>query len=79
MFCLKITDEVINRANKLYDKQIAIGKITKYCCDFKVLEKIADMQDGGNNEKHQQIRSINSKEPSIVSGGTGSQQDAGTE
>ena len=29
-------------ANKLYDKQKERGKIAKFCCDFKKLEKVAD-------------------------------------
>ena len=41
-FCLKIIDEVIVKANKLYDKQMATGKVIKFCCDFKVLEEVAD-------------------------------------
>jgi ABC-type multidrug transport system ATPase subunit len=39
-FCLKIIDEVIVKANKLYDKQMATGKVIKFCCDFKVLEEV---------------------------------------
>lgn len=35
-------DEVIGRANKLYDKQMATGKVVKFCCDFKALEEVAD-------------------------------------
>ena len=35
------TDEVIGRANKLYDKQMETGKVVKFCCDFKALEKAA--------------------------------------
>lgn len=41
-FCLKIINEVIGKANKLYDKQMETGKIAKFCCDFKVLERVAD-------------------------------------
>lgn len=41
-FCLKIMDEVIGKANKLYDKQMKTGRIVKFCCDFKALEKAAD-------------------------------------
>lgn len=40
-FCLKIIDEVIGKANKLYDKQMKTGKVVKFCCDFKALEKAA--------------------------------------
>ena len=38
VFILKIID----KANKLYDKQMEHGKIAKFCCDFKKLEKVAD-------------------------------------
>lgn len=41
-FCLKVIDEVIGRANKLYDKQMETGKVVKFCCDFKALEEVAD-------------------------------------
>lgn len=41
-FCLRVIDEVIGRANKLYDKQMATGKVVKFCCDFKALEEVAD-------------------------------------
>lgn len=41
-FCLKVIDEVTGRANKLYDKQMATGKVVKFCCDFKALEEVAD-------------------------------------
>lgn len=42
IFCIKIINEVIGKANKLYDKQMATGKIVKFCCDFKALESVAD-------------------------------------
>ena len=42
VFILKIIDEIIDKANKLYDKQMEHGKIAKFCCDFKKLEKVAD-------------------------------------
>ena len=35
-------DEVIRKANKLYDKQMVTGKVVKFCCDFKALEEAAD-------------------------------------
>lgn len=41
-FCLKIINEVIGKANNLYDKQMKTGKIAKFCCDFKALENVAD-------------------------------------
>ena len=41
-FCLKVINEVIGKANKLYDKQKKTGKVTKFCCDFKILEEAAD-------------------------------------
>lgn len=43
IFCLKIIDDVIEKANKLYDKQMATGKIVKFCCDFKALESVAEV------------------------------------
>jgi len=38
-FCLKILPSIIQKANKLYDKQIETGKIIKFCCDFKLIEE----------------------------------------
>lgn len=40
-FCLKIINEVIGKANKLYNKQMRTGKVVRFCCDFKALEKAA--------------------------------------
>lgn len=41
-FCLKIIDEVIDKANKIYDKQMRTQKVAKFCCDFRALEKVCD-------------------------------------
>ena len=41
-FCLKVIDEVIGKANKLYDKQMSTGKVVKFCCNFKTLEEVTD-------------------------------------
>lgn len=30
---MKVIDEAIGKANKLYNKQIATGKVVKFCCD----------------------------------------------
>lgn len=38
----KIIDEVIIKANKLYNKQMTTGKVVKFCCDFKALEEAAN-------------------------------------
>ena len=38
-FCLKIMNSIIQKASKLYEKQITTGKIVKFCCDFKLLEE----------------------------------------
>ena len=37
-FCLKILPSIIQKANKLYTKQMKTGNVTKFCCDFKLLE-----------------------------------------
>ena len=39
-FCLKILDDVIDKANRTYEKQMRSGKVQKFCCDFKVLEEV---------------------------------------
>lgn len=38
-FCLKIMDSVIQKASKLYEKQMKAGRVIPFCCDFKLLEK----------------------------------------
>lgn len=38
-FCLKILNSIIQKASKLYEKQMATGKIIKFCCDFRLLEQ----------------------------------------
>ena len=38
-FCLKILPLIIQKANELYDKQISTGKITNFCCNFRLLEE----------------------------------------
>ena len=44
-FCLKIIDKVIAKANKLYERQMATGKVAKFCHDFKLLEKVCHSFD----------------------------------
>lgn len=44
-FCLKKMSDILARVNKLYDKQMKTGKIAKFCCDFKVLEAVADSRE----------------------------------
>jgi protein AbiQ len=41
VFCLKIINEVIEKANHLYDKQMDTGRVIKFCCDFKALEEVS--------------------------------------
>ena len=41
-FCLKIIDELIRKANKLYENQMNTGKIKMFCCDFRALEQVCD-------------------------------------
>lgn len=41
-FCLKILPSIIQKANKLYNKQIETGKIIKFCCNFKLIEEKCD-------------------------------------
>ncbi|MBE5982106.1 MAG: hypothetical protein E7248_02235 [Paenibacillaceae bacterium] len=41
-FCIKIIEGVIEKAYKIYDKQIRTGKVQKFSCDFKRLEQVCD-------------------------------------
>ena len=52
-FCLKIINEVIGKANKLYEKQMKNGKVIKFCCDFKALEKVADKVEQSGLENYE--------------------------
>ena len=38
-FCLKIMGSVIQKASKLYEKQMKTGRVIPFCCDFKLLEE----------------------------------------
>ena len=38
-FCLKIMKSIIQKANKIYGKQMETGRIIKFCCNFKLLEQ----------------------------------------
>lgn len=42
VFCLKIINDLIAKANKLYDGQMRSGKVKKFCCDFKALEQVCN-------------------------------------
>lgn len=41
-FCLKIAGDLLMKANRLYNSQMATGKVKKFCCDFKLLEQVCD-------------------------------------
>lgn len=38
-FCLKIMDSIIQKASKLYEKQMNTGRVIPFCCNFKLLEE----------------------------------------
>ena len=38
--CLRLKDDILQKAEKLYSKQIETGKVGLYCCDFLVLEEV---------------------------------------
>ena len=42
MFIVDIKDEIVDKSQKIYDKQIQKGKILKYHCNYKLLEKGCD-------------------------------------
>ena len=37
-FCVKIVDDILAKASKIYDKQICTGKVQMFACDFAKLE-----------------------------------------
>lgn len=38
-FCRKIKKQIVEKANRIYDKQMRTGKVLKFHCDYKKLEK----------------------------------------
>lgn len=40
-FCKNIKNGIIQRANKIYEKQMDTGKVFKFHCDYKKLESVA--------------------------------------
>ena len=38
--CLRLKDDILQKAEKLYLRQIETGKVGLYCCDFLVLEEV---------------------------------------
>ncbi len=38
-FCVGILDSILQKATKLYDKQMKTGKVIPFCCYFKLLEE----------------------------------------
>ena len=38
-FCVKILSQIIQKASKLYEKQMATKKFIKFCCDFQLFEE----------------------------------------
>ena len=41
LFCRRIKNEILTKADKTYNKQIQTGKVLKYHCNYKLLEKTA--------------------------------------
>ena len=41
-FCLKILDDLMCKANRVYDQQMRTGRVKKFCCDFKILEAVCN-------------------------------------
>lgn len=41
-FCLKIAEDLVKKASRLYDSQMMTGKVKKFCCNFKLLEWVCD-------------------------------------
>ena len=39
LFCLKIKDAIIQKASRLYEKQMKTGRVVPFCCDFNLLEE----------------------------------------
>lgn len=42
LFLNERKDKIAEKAGKIYNKQIAKGKVLPYCCDYRKLEKAAD-------------------------------------
>lgn len=50
-FCVKILPAIIQKASKLYEKQIKTKKVIKFCCDFTVLEEKCREYKAENTQK----------------------------
>lgn len=44
-FCLKIIDNLIKKASRVYERQMLTGKVEMFACDFKALEQVADAEN----------------------------------
>lgn len=44
-FCIKIKNEILSKATKLYERQMKTGKVIRFCCDFKKLESAIDSEE----------------------------------
>ena len=40
-FCIKVIDEIVIKASRIYEKQVKTGKPQMFACDFLLLEKVA--------------------------------------
>ncbi|MCR5459684.1 MAG: type III toxin-antitoxin system ToxN/AbiQ family toxin [Acetatifactor sp.] len=45
LFCLKNKDLILSRASKIYEKQMDTGKVLRFGCDFRKLEKAMEIFD----------------------------------
>ena len=41
LFCKDVKDGILQRAKKIYEKQMRTGKVLKFHCDYKKLESVA--------------------------------------
>lgn len=48
-FCVKIIDDIVIKATKIYDKQMNAGKVQKFACDFAKLEQALETWNKNNN------------------------------
>ena len=48
-FCVKIVDEILRKASRIYDKQISTGKVQMFACDFAKMESALDEWKSNKN------------------------------
>lgn len=58
-FCIRIVDDILTKASRIYDKQMTTGKVTMFSCDFRALETAADIWRDQALKENRQGKTVN--------------------